>query len=125
MISDILIEATEANPFPFAFLVFLSHQDGTDGSHRSKMFWNDELSVGKFQYIQKGSTHPHIGCYPSLKGDGFHKDLPFTNITLEISRQGVTKTSHDVIIWCGNLLKMDHVRFGKDTASACIARWVR
>ena len=48
MVLEILIEAVEANPLPFTFFVLLGHQDRAHGSHRGKMFWNDELSIGNF-----------------------------------------------------------------------------
>jgi hypothetical protein len=105
---------------PASFL--LSHKDGTNGSMEAKCF-DDELSR-IFVNIQKGLSHAHVGCHASLERNGFHEILSFSDVAHEVTGQGIAETGNDVVIGCGNLLKMDHVRFRKDTAPACNARRV-
>jgi hypothetical protein len=109
MFLNVLIEAAEAFPTFSNLLAFLSDQNSTDSPHRCKIVWDDQLSVREFQHIQKGPPHSHVGRHPSLEGDRFSKNFPFTDVALEISCQGITEASDDVIIGCGNLLEMDHV----------------
>ena len=68
----------------------------------------------------KGPSHSHIGRHPSLEERWVsQRSFPFADIALEISCQGIAEASDDIIIRGGDLLKMDHIRFGEDTASSC------
>ncbi len=118
------MEAAEIQLTRSHFFALLGHQDSADGSHRCKVLWDDQLSIGKFQHIQKGPSHPNIRCHPSLEGNGLYKIFPLTDIALEISCQRIAEASNDVVIGCGDLLKMDHIRLGKDTASPRNSRGV-
>ena len=82
----------------------------------AKYFGNDELSIGKFQYLLKGLSHSQICRHSSLKEDGFDEVLSLSHIALEISCHGIAEARDDVIIRRGNLLKVDHIRLGKDAA---------
>ena len=85
------------------------------------MLWDDQLPVREVQYIRECLSHPHVGRHPSLEGDRFHKGLSFGDIALEVSRKSVAETGNDVVIGCGDLLEVNHVRFGEDTAPPCNA----
>ncbi len=82
------------------------------------MFRNDEPPIREFQDILECLSHSHIGRHPSLKGDRSDKGLSLADVALEISGQGITETGDDVIVRRGDLLKVNHIRFGKDTASS-------
>src|SRR5512135_46324 len=100
-----------------ALFVFKRDQNGSNRSHRGKVGWNDQFSIGDFQNVPKGFSHSKIGGHSSLKDDRSWEVLSLPHVTLKISRHRVTEACDDIIIGCGDLLKVDHIRFGKDTAS--------
>jgi hypothetical protein len=81
------------------------------------MLWDNEASWRKFQELLKGVHDTRVGSHPPLKGNRLGKRLAFAKVGDEIPGQGVAKTCNDVGLEDAFLQEVDHIAFGKDTAS--------
>src|SRR5512133_93199 len=90
----------------------------TNSAHRGKMIGYDKFSVAEFQNFPERSYHPGICCNSSAKCNRFEHFFSMRNGAFEITGQCKTQARNDILQWCSYLLQMDHITFGKNTASS-------
>ncbi len=60
-----------------------------------------------------------ICCNAALKNNGFDQFFAFGQVTFKIPGNCKAQSCHDIVHRGGNLLQVDHIAFGKNTASSC------
>ena len=100
-------------------LVALCRVDGCAiRRHQFVHFRYDQLTGFEIEYILERSDHPLIRRNTALETDWFDKLFAFSYRRFEIPRDSITQTCDNIIVGCGNLLQMNHVRLSKHRAPA-------
>ena len=86
------------------------------------MLGYNKLAGLQIQDLGKGPHHAGVGRDPALEHDRSVEFLAAGDRALKIAGDGETEPGHDIVIGSGDLLQVDHVGFGENTATPGDAR---
>ena len=100
-------------------------QNRAERAHAGGVSRNNQFALFQFENVLKRLHDAFIPRDAAMKRYRLFKRFPLAEIAFVIPRHRVAQARHDVVIRRGDLLQMNHVRFGEDRAASGDARRMR